>query len=217
MIRDSDGKILGVQATEHGNGTVTLAHAGVAVTVEQNAGAIADALTGFGHAAALAKITPFQFSDLHEQIVKTGAAFEQLGARLKTVGADVYPLYCVDRGDREDPSIQYRGPYATHDEAQSNTEDPRDLARRCRQLRPSEIAFDHDTESLAEVEVFEAFVDALDEAAQSGNLPEGAWYRINARVVFAKYDDDTFPDARNYETWVNDHLSVDAWICEGDE
>ena len=128
-----------------------------------------------------------------------------------------YPLYCVDRGDRVDPERQYLGPFTTHDEAHERTEDPGDLVRRCRQLRPSEIAFDREAANLAEFETFSALVDELDEAACSGNLPEGAWHRIGERVVSAKYDDGTLPFSASYDTWVDDHLHVDAYICEGDE
>jgi hypothetical protein len=128
-----------------------------------------------------------------------------------------YPLYCVDRGDRVDPESQYVGPFTTHDNALARTEDPGDLVRRCRQLRPSEIAFDREAANLAEFEVFSALVDELDEAACSGNLPEGAWHRIGERVVSEKFDDGTLPNAMNYDTWVDDHLHVDAYICEGTE
>jgi hypothetical protein len=153
--------------------------------------------------------------ELSKAVHETAAAFEQLSARTKTLS--LYPLYCVDRGDRVDPESQYRGPYLTHDIALAETEDPRDLVRRCRQLRPSEIDFDRDTAALAEFETFDAFVDELDDAARSGNLPEGAWQRIGEQIVFAKYDDDTLPSLTSYDTWIDDRLSVDAYICESDE
>jgi hypothetical protein len=167
------------------------------------------------------KLTPYTVTDNGRLALRHDAAIDVTGKNAGQIANAMtqwaYPLYCVDRGARVDPESQYRGPYTTHDEALSNTEDPRDLVRRCRQLRPSEIAFDRDVASLAEFEVFSALVDELDEAATSGNLPEGAWSRIRERTVFDKYDDGTFPTARNYDTWVDDHLSVDAWICEGDE
>lgn len=154
------------------------------------------------------------FGMLNGSSNKTG--LRPSGCELVCCGFD-YPLYCVDRGDSVDPERQYLGPYKTHDEAHEQRDADTDLVRRCRQLRPSEVAFDRDAASLAEYEVFDALVDELDEAANSGNLPEGAWHRIDERVVSAKYNDDTFPTARDYDTWVDDHLSVDAYICEGDE
>jgi hypothetical protein len=128
-----------------------------------------------------------------------------------------YPLYCVDRGDNVDPENQYVGPFTTHDAAHEKLEHDGDVVRRCRQLRPSEIAFDSNTQALECIETFAALVDELDEAACSGNLPDGAWYYIGRRVVSSKYNDGTLPSMRNYDTWVDDHTSVDAYICEGDE
>jgi hypothetical protein len=129
----------------------------------------------------------------------------------------VYDLYCVDRQTRVDIERQYLGPYRTHDEAHASREAETDLVRRCRQLRVSEIGFDRDAATLAEFETFDSLADELDEAASSGNLPEGAWRCTDERVVLAKYDDETLPDARNFDTWVDDHFSIDAYICEGDE
>jgi len=128
-----------------------------------------------------------------------------------------YPLYCVDRGDNVDPENQYVGPFTTHDAAHEKLEHGGDVIRRCRQLRPSEIAFDSNTQALECIETFAALVDELDEAACSGNLPDGAWYCIGRRVVSSKYNDGTLPSMRNYDTWVDDHTSADAYICEGDE
>jgi hypothetical protein len=127
-----------------------------------------------------------------------------------------YPLYCIDRGDHVDPENQYVGPFTTHDDAHEKLEHDGDVVRRCRQLRPSEIAFDRDNASLDRFETFSSLVDELDEAATSGNLPEGAWHR-DGRVVIGKYNDGSGPNERNYDTWVDDHTSVDAFICEGDE
>lgn len=126
-----------------------------------------------------------------------------------------YPLYCVDRSHLRSKA-QYIGPFRTHDAARELAEDG-DLIRRCRQLRPSEIAFDRDALSLGEFESFDALVDELDEAATSGNLPECAWYGVDKRIVHDKFNDDTLPTAANFDTWADDHLSLDAWICEGDE
>lgn len=123
-----------------------------------------------------------------------------------------YPLYCVDRGDRV-KDWQFIGPYLSHDDAHERAEEG-DLIRRCRQLRPSEIAFNTDADNLADIV---SFADELDQAAGEGNLPDGAWYSSATRVVHTKYDDGTSPTHLNYETWVDDHLALDAWICEGDE
>ena len=127
-----------------------------------------------------------------------------------------YPLYCVDRQDKVDPESQYHGPFNTHDDAAFQAVGS-DLIRRCRQLLPSEIAFDRDAASLAVFDTFDALVDDIDEAACSGNLPVGAWLRFDKRVVITKYDPGTLPDHRNFDTWADDCLSLDAWICEGDE
>ena len=138
---------------------------------------------------------------------------------------NTYPLYCVDRGDRVDECRQYVGPFTTHDEAHEHAE-PGDLIRRCRQLRPSEIGFNTEAEdladfelfdALADFELFDALADELDQAVDEGNLPDGAWYCHGDRAVHTKYDDNTLPTHRNYDTWVDDHFTLDAWICEGDE
>jgi hypothetical protein len=193
-------------------------------------GTVADAIETVGEAIIEADksfaqlgttLTPYTVDNQDRLVLRHDAAIdikdktpEQIADAMKQWA---YPLYCVDRGDRVDPESQYRGPYTTHDDALAQTEDPRDLVRRCRQLRPSEIDFDRDTAALAEFKTFDAFVDELDDAACNGNLPDGAWHRTGEQIVFAKYDDDTLPSLTSYDTWVDDRLSVDAYICEGDE
>jgi len=133
--------------------------------------------------------------------------------------SDRYPFYCVDRGDTVDEEHQYCGPFTTHDEAVEalDPDVPKQVIRRCRQLKPSEVAYDTYNYDPENFEVLSSLVDDIDEAATSGNLPEGAWHYIGERVVSAKYDDDTLPTKINFSTWIDDRLTVDAWICEGDE
>jgi hypothetical protein len=171
-------------------------------------------------AVTFTKLTPYSVDDSgrlvldeHRSVALVDQSTETLVAAIKTFA---YPLYCVDRGDRTDAEVQYLGPFRTHGEALGLAERV-DLVRRCRQLRPSEIAFDRDALSLGEFESFDALVDDLDEAATSGNLPEGAWYRVGKRIVFDKFNDGTLPTAADFDTWINDRLILDAWICEGDE
>lgn len=138
-------------------------------------------------------------------------AAEQVASAMKQFA---YPLHCVSRDDAVATEDQYAGPFDSHDAAHEQLRDRSDVVRRCRQLRPSEInaVIDLNGFSLREL------VDTLDEIATSirDSLPECAWYTTD-RLVFIDGDDGTLPTAANYVEWVDTHLRIDAYICEGDE
>jgi hypothetical protein len=125
-----------------------------------------------------------------------------------------YPLHCISRDNAAATEDQYLGPFDSHDAAHEQLRDRSDVVRRCRQLRPSEINVDHvDLIGLSLREL----IEVLDECATSGDLPECAWCFWDQQVVFVDGDDDTLPTAANYYGWVDTHLRIDAYICEGDE
>lgn len=148
------------------------------------------------------------FGDLLPAIERASTRFMTLALR--------YPLHCVSRNDAAATEDQFVGPFATHDDAHEQLRDRSDVVRRCRQLRPSEIVVDYiDVIGLP----LDELIETLDEIATStrSGLPECAWYSGEGQIVFVDGDDGTLPISANYVEWVDTHLRVDAYICEGDE
>lgn len=137
-----------------------------------------------------------------------------------------YPLYCVDLGERGSDECQYYGPYTTHDVALDARDEDTDIVRRCRRVLPSEIRY-----NVSEVaqgmkdgdlrDPLDWLVEELDDAAQTGELPDHAWYYVGDQIVHGKaevvHGDCTLPTAENFTQWIDEHLQVEAYICEGDE
>ncbi len=147
-------------------------------------------------------------------VERAAAAFAHLGETLRSPAVR-YPLHCVSRDDAAATEDQYLGPFDSHDAAHEHLRDRADVVRRCRQLRPSEInaVIDLNGFSLREL------IETLDEIATSirDSLPECAWYPADQQIVFIDGDDGTLPTADNYCEWVDTHVRIAAYICEGDE
>jgi hypothetical protein len=146
-------------------------------------------------------------------IQQAAAAFKQLGETLRSPTVR-YPLHCVSRDDAAATEDQYLGPFDSHDTAHEQLRDRSDVVRRCRQLRPSEVAVDH--VELIGLSLSE-LIDVIDECATNGNLPDAAWFLIASQIVFGDGNDGSLPTAENYVEWVDTHLRIDAYVCEGDE
>ena len=158
----------------------------------------------------------FAVTDTRASVVKiSGLAPESVGQILHS-SAVRYPLHCVSRDGAAATEDQYLGPFDSHDTAHEQLRDRSDVVRRCRQLRPSEIVVDHiDVIGLP----LDELINTLDEIATStrSSLPECAWYSGEGQIVFVDGDDGTLPISANYVDWVDTHLRIDAYICEGDE
>lgn len=137
-----------------------------------------------------------------------------------------YPLYCVDLGERGSGEVQYYGPHTTHHDALAACDEDTDIIRSCRRVLPSEIRynFDEAAQDMAAVgtrDPIDWLVEELDNAASTGELPDNAWYCISNAVVHVKtevvHGDCTLPTAENFTQWVDEHLYVAAYVCEGDE
>jgi len=93
--------------------------------------------------------------------------------------------------------------------------------RRCRRVQASEIDYspDYALERIAEdaTGFFDWLVNELDDAAGSGDLPDVAWCNWNKRIVHGLDDIGTQPTSTNFGAWLDAHMCVDAYICEGDE
>jgi hypothetical protein len=129
--------------------------------------------------------------------------------------AQRYPLYCIDRGDTVKAEDQFFGPFPTHDDAHELA-GPGHLVRRCRKLRPSELTSKPDAFEFAQLETFNDVMYELNETALAGELPECA-FAASGQLVHGLLDDDTMPTRANFDAWVDAHLELRAWICEGDE
>lgn len=131
-----------------------------------------------------------------------------------------YPLFCVD--DSSNDECPFDGPYTSHEAAAQNVKTKAQVVRACRRVKPSDIRFDP-AELLTELaecsHPFDAIVDALDEAVGAGMLPADAWCSWDAGVVHGAdgADTDTLPTAETFAEWIDTHLTVNAYICEGDE
>jgi hypothetical protein len=156
----------------------------------------------------------FVFTDnLTRAVEYTAAQFKQLAETLQAVR---YPLHCVCRDDATATEDQYAGPFDSHDDAHEHLRDRADVVRRCRQLCPSDVVVDHvDLIGLPLRELIET-IDEIATSTRSG-LPECAWYLADQQIVFVDGDDGTLPTAANYCEWVDTHLRIDAYVCEGDE
>lgn len=138
-----------------------------------------------------------------------------------------YPLYCVDRDEHGDDENRMYGPFTTHDDALARLPagEPRATVRRCRQLRPSEIKLTAQaiTEArdrwlnLRMCDVHDAIVTDVDDHACGGYLPAMTWSRVGEQIVFGTLDDGTLPTPESFAAWLDSHLEIEAYICEGDE
>lgn len=113
-----------------------------------------------------------------------------------------YPLWCIDNGDRTDDR---RYTLVEGDDAsrQRAAESAGGTLRRCRRILASEIDGSPDLGSV---------IESIDESATDGGTPVGAWASWDDPLAVASQH---APEA--FDRWLDEHVTIEAWICEGDE
>ncbi len=82
---------------------------------------------------------------------------------------------------------------------------PTPTARRCRRVRPSEISRPGFLRELV--------VERIEDDASSGDAPVEAWARWHDAL--ARADEAAFESA--LRKLVDEHITMDMFVCEGDE